>query len=169
MKKIIVLVVFLSVIFSGFGIYNYLSQHGDFIKTSHSLVERDLIRAGNTIFMGYRFQWEGFGSPEITKVEFQKGDGSILQKSDDEILIETYITENDFGTRQEADMNNENFKDQLLPIESYKVENNFTLVLGIKLLDENFNNDIQTVRIFYKKLGKNLVQDISFEEGVILD
>jgi hypothetical protein len=167
MKKIIVLVVFLSVFFSGFGIYNYLSQHGDFIKTSHSLVERDLLSGGNTIFMGYRFQWEGFGSPEITKVVFLKGDGSILLE--DEILIETYITENDFGTRQEADLINENFKEQLLPIESYKVDKNFTLVLGIKILDENFNNDIKTVRIFYKKLGKNLVQDISFEEGVIID
>ncbi|MFN7253480.1 MAG: hypothetical protein ACK4M9_22305 [Anaerobacillus sp.] len=167
MKKIIVLVVLLSVFFSGFGIYNYLSQHGDFIKTSHSLVVRDLLSGGNILFISYRFQWEGFGSPEITKVDFLKGDGSIVQ--DDEILIETYITENDFGMLREVDMINENLKDQLLPIESYKVDKNFTLVLGIKLLDENFNNDIQTVRIFYKKLGKNLVQDISFKEGVILE
>jgi hypothetical protein len=167
-KKILLLFAGLIVLIIGIGlIFDYVSHKGQFTKWSHSTLGRELLEDGKTFYVGYDFKWEGFGNPTLEKVELIKKDGIILAKDDDQFRIEPFVSKQQLGSFDEDSAIKEGITDELIPVKGYKVNNDFSLVLRAQLADNETNNDINTVRITYKKFGIVQFQNIPFEEGII--
>jgi hypothetical protein len=102
-------------------------------------------------------------------VEFIKNDGTITAKVEDQILIKPYISKVNFGSYYEEEAIKEGIVNTLLPVRGYKPDDDFSLVLRVEFNDPNWNDDIETIRITYKKFGQTQLQNIPFADGLITE
>lgn len=144
---IIVLVISIGLIF------NYVSQNGQFTKWCHTSLDRELFEDGKAYYIDYPFKWEGIGNPTLEKIELIKNDGIKIEKNDEHFRIKTFITNEQRGSFDEESAIKEGVTVDLIPVKGYKVKNDFNLAIIAELTDHETDQDINTVRITYKKLG----------------
>ncbi|MCA1322487.1 hypothetical protein LC085_21665 [Bacillus tianshenii] len=170
MKKVIVMILVSVVLVIGFwGLFNYISNEGEFTKWSNSTLGIESLEDGNAYYFGYTFRWEGIGNPTIEKIEFIKSDGTIVAK-DDEIRIQPFIASSEsIGVLDEVTVIKEGLVNELVEVKDFKVDGDFHLVLRVELNVINPNNDISSLRITYNKYGVTQYQYIPFDEGFVTD
>jgi hypothetical protein len=167
-KKTLYIFAVLIVLIIGIGwIFNYVSHKGHFTKWDHTSLGRELFEDGKAYYVDYYFKWEGLGNPTLEKVELIKNDGMIVAKDDDQFRIETFVSKEQRGSFDEESAIKEGITDEQIPVKGYKVDDEFSLVLKAHLIDNETNNDINTVRITYKKFGIVQFQNIPFDDGII--
>ncbi|MFD1739189.1 hypothetical protein ACFSCX_22150 [Bacillus salitolerans] len=171
MKKIIVILfVFIILFISFWWSFDYISRDGEFTKWSHSRAGKEHFDDNNVIYLGYNFKWEGIGNPLLVKVEFIKKDGTIVTKDDDEIHIEPYIARTErIGVLDEETVMKEGLNEDLINVKDFQVDEDFYLVLRVKFNGTIAEDDINTLKIKYKKYGVTQYQNIPFDEGVMKD
>jgi hypothetical protein len=152
------------------GLFNYISNEGEFTKWSYSTLEIESVEDGNAYYFGYKFRWEGIGNPTIEKIEFIKSDGTIVAKDDEQIRIQPFITSSEsIGVLEEGTVIKEGLVNELVEVKDFKVDEDFYLVLRVELNVINPNNDISSLRITYNKYGVTQYQYIPFDEGFVTD
>ncbi|MBS4196544.1 hypothetical protein [Lederbergia citri] len=173
MKKIIMILSVLIVLVIGFlWKFHYISRDGEFSKMSHGNVAIESFDDGKAVYIGYNFRWEGTGNPTIERVELIKKDGNIVTKVDDDFRIEPFIATGKattIGSMSEESVLEDELDKDLIPIKGFKVDKDFQLVLRVKFNGANIDNDIEGLRITYKKYGVTQFQNIPFEHILIHD
>lgn len=171
MKRSIVIIIIVIVLIACIWLtFRHISHDGEFTKRSHTTAGIEHFENGKAFYLGYYFRWEGIGSPTLEKIEFIKDDGEIVTKEDDEFQIDSYIKTEGFGAVDEEYVITEGISDELLTVKGFYVNKDFYLVLRVKLIDDiDVSNDIKMIRITYKKFGVTQFQNISFDDGIIMD
>jgi hypothetical protein len=166
-KWIILIIFFISILW----IFNYLSNEGKFDKISHITVGHELLKERKAVYLSYLFSWNGMSNPTLEKVDFIKNDGTIVAIFDEQVLIKPLISKVNFGSLYEEDAIKEGIINKLLPVNGFKPDGEFSLVIRVEQKDYyyDWNNDIDTVRITYKKFGQSHYQNISFDKGIVAD
>ncbi|MBM6617851.1 hypothetical protein [Bacillus suaedaesalsae] len=70
MKKIIAIIVVMIILVIGsmWG-YNFIGHEGKFTNTMHSSIVQEKLEDEIVFYIGFRFVWEGIGSPTLENVE----------------------------------------------------------------------------------------------------
>ncbi|WNF38878.1 hypothetical protein RJD24_10840 [Bacillaceae bacterium IKA-2] len=171
MKKIIIIMlVSIVLVISFWGLFNYISHEGEFTKLGHASLAIEGFEDGHAYYFGYPFRWEGIGNPTIEKVEFIKIDGTDVAKDDDEIRIEPFISSSKrIGILDEVYVIEEGLVNDLVEVKGFQVDRDFNLVLRVELDVINSNNDINSLKITYKKYGVTQYQYVPFDDGVVTE
>lgn len=147
---------------------DYLIHNGEFEKTSHTTIGINHLQKDKVFYIGYDFMWEGNGKPTLEKVEFIKKDGTIISKDDNELMLQPFISKTDLiGALEEDDIISRGLNKDLLPVKGTQIENDFQLVLRVELGEIKADDDIEILRITYKKYGITQFQNIPFDDGII--
>lgn len=171
MKRLIVIMLMIIIVcIAPFLTFDYVSRDGDFTKWSHTVMGYDHYKDGSTFYLGYDLTWEGIGKPTLEKVEFIKKDGTIVAKDDDEFRIKPYIakTKNINGLDEESVLQ-EGLPEDLIDVKNHQVDKDVYLILAVQYNGTTPENDINLLRITYKKYGVTQHREIPFDEGVIMD
>ncbi|UYZ23912.1 hypothetical protein [Mesobacillus jeotgali] len=171
MKKTIMIMLMIIIVAVGIiWTFDYVSSDGDFTKWSHTTMGSEYYKDDKKFYLGYDFTWEGIGKPTLEKVEFIKKDGTIVAKDDDEFKIEPYIAKGRYiGAFDEEQVLEEGIQEDFMNIKNYQVDNDFHLILAVQYNGTTPENDINLLRITYKKFGVTQHRNIPFDDGVITD
>lgn len=171
-KTILFLSLLLIIIIFVIWISTHIVHDGKFKKWSHTTTSEEHFKNGEAVYLGYDFSWEGTGRPTLKQIEFIKKDGTIITE-DDNYKIQTFIdiTQNGdlIGALDEKTVKNEGLINNLIPLENYQVDGDFRVVLRVEFHGINVENDINMIKITYKKYGVTQHQNMSFDEGIILE
>ncbi|WP_102262496.1 hypothetical protein [Mesobacillus jeotgali] len=169
-RLIVIMLVVMIVIIAPFWTFDYVSSHGDFTKWSHTTIGYEHYEDRKKYYLGYDFTWKGIGKPTLEKVEFIKKDGTIVAKDDDEFKIEPYVSKNrSIGGLDEESVLKEGLHEDFIDIKNYQVDKDFYLILAVQYNGTTPENDINLLRITYKKFGVTHHRNISFDDGIITD
>ncbi len=171
MKKKIVMLFFCTILLLGlWWTFNFISQDGEFTKLGHATVNIENFEERKPIYLGYPFRWNGLGKPRLEKMEFIKRDGTIVAKDDEEFTIHPFIAStNRIGVLDEESVKEDGLDNDFVQVKDYKVNDDFYLVLRVEFNGTDPINDINTLRITYKKFGTTQFQNIHFDDGIIAD
>ncbi|MCR2822681.1 hypothetical protein [Lederbergia panacisoli] len=163
-KTIVVLSILAILVISFWWTFHYVSRDGEFTKWGHGTVPIDFFDNGKAVFFGYDFTWEGIGKPILEKVEFIKRDGTMVEKDDNGFRIEPFIGKTrTIGSLSEEYVMEEGLDKDLVPFKGFQVDNGFYLVLRVEFHGQDADNDIEEMKITYKKYGITQLQYIPFE------
>ncbi|MFG6494786.1 hypothetical protein P8610_05470 [Fictibacillus sp. UD] len=150
--------------------FNFISEDGEFTKWGHASVGIENLEDRKPYYIGYPFKWDGIGKPRLEKMEFIKRDGTIVGKDDIEFSIQPFIASTErIGALDEDSVREDGLDDDFVRLKGYKVNDGFYLVLRVEFNGTNPINDINTLRITYKKFGTTQFQNIHFDDGIITD
>jgi hypothetical protein len=171
MKRVIIIMLGIIIVAVGFiRTFDYISSDGDFTKWSHTTMGAKHFKNEKKFYLGYDFTWEGIGKPTLEKVEFIKKDGSIVAKDDDDFKIEPVIAKSRYiGGFDEEQVLEEGIHKDFVEIKNYQVDKDLYLILAVQYNGTTPENDLNLLRITYKKFGITQHRNIPFDDGVIAD
>lgn len=171
MKRVIMIMLGIIIVSVGLiGTFDYISSDSDFTKWSHTTMGAEHFKNEKKFYLGYDFTWEGIGKPTLDKVEFIKKDGSIVAKDDDDFKIESFIAKSRYiGGFDEEQVLEEGIHEDFVDIKNYRVDKDFYLILAVQYNGKTPENDLNLLRITYKKFGVTHHRNIPFDDGVISD
>ena len=147
------------------GGYYYLSTNSGFELGSSSSISRQALEEHGTVFFGYQFYFEGYGTPTIENIYLVQRDGTINRQNNNQISITPFIDlSKQIGVLEESYVMEEGIIKELAPIQGFKFKNNhYNVAFKVELKDENFDQDFQAFIVEYRHLGIRKEQSIDFE------
>ncbi|MCM3636988.1 hypothetical protein M3152_04580 [Sporosarcina luteola] len=172
-KKILFISIGLIIFISVIWISIHIVSSGKFTKWSHTTALEDHFKNGEAMYLSYNFSWKGIGRPTLKQIEFIKKDGTSITQDRDGFQIQPYIEispdGNLIGAMDEKTAKNEGLINNLLPFEDFEVDGDFRVVLKVRFQGINTDDDISMMKITYKKYGVTQHQNISFDDGILME